>query len=341
MNLQISKSPLVLAGDNADVKFATVTSYLDDWAGSDAQRLAVTGVIKTILAGSQRLAGRIAQGSLPGNPGKLVGVNSDQDQQKSIDVGSHNLFVDLLLANGVSAILSEEADAPVAGDPAGLVAVAIDPLDGSGNVGLGAPLGTIFSILPSHAEDPFLQPGRNQLAAGYVSYGNSIDLGFTVGEGVLLATFDLATGEFLITRRNLVLASESGDLAFNASVYRHLHDGMRAYVDDAWSGKDGPRGKNFNMRWLGAAVGDLHRILQKGGVFFYVKDGRKGYENGRLRLVYECNPFAFLAEQAGGKATDGETRILDIIPDSHHGRCGLALGAAAEVDILGEYFGRS
>ncbi|EEQ93048.1 class 1 fructose-bisphosphatase [Brucella intermedia] len=333
-------SPLVLVGDSERVEAEAVGAYLDNWAGKDGLRLATADAIKAILAGATRLAGRIARGSLPGDPGKLVGVNSDQDQQKCIDVGSHDLFVELLIAAGAASILSEEADLPVAGKADGLIAVAIDPLDGSGNVGLGAPLGTIFSIFPADVEEPFLQPGNRQLAAGYVSYGNSVDLGFSVGEGVIFATFDPVSGIFHITRRNVTLPERTSDLAFNASVYRHLSAGMKAYVDDAYNGKDGPRGRNFNMRWLGAAVGDMHRILQRGGLFFYVNDSRPGYEKGRLRLVYEANPIAFLAREAGGKATDGSRSILDIVPQTYHERSALVFGVAEEVDILGEYFAK-
>ncbi|MFD1791666.1 class 1 fructose-bisphosphatase [Ochrobactrum teleogrylli] len=333
-------APLVLAGDNDRVEADTVGNYLDGWAGQDVLRLATANAIKAILAGSSRLAGRIARGSLPGDPGKLVGVNSDQDQQKSIDVGSHNLFVDLLIEAGAASVLSEEADLPVAGKADGLIAVAIDPLDGSGNVGLGAPLGTIFSFFPADTDEPFLQPGNRQIAAGYVSYGNSVDLCFSVGDGVIFATFDPASELFQITRRNVTLPERASDIAFNASVQRHLSAGMQAYVNDVFLGKDGPRGRNFNMRWLGAAVGDMHRIMQRGGLFFYVDDRRAGYEKGRLRLVYEANPIAFLCREAGGKATNGSTAILDILPQSYHERSALVFGVAEEVDVLGEYYAR-
>ncbi|MEJ5080932.1 MULTISPECIES: class 1 fructose-bisphosphatase [unclassified Ochrobactrum] len=334
-------APLVLAGDTDVINLQSVGEYLDTWAGKDHLRLATSNVIKAILAGSGRLAGRIARGSLPGNPGKLVGVNSDSDQQKSIDVGSHNLFVELLIAAGAASVLSEEAELPVPGKADGLVAVAIDPLDGSGNVGLGAPLGTIFSIFPADTAEPFLQPGNRQLAAGYVSFGNSIDLALSVGEGVIFATLDPVSGIFQITRENVTLPERTSDLAYNASVYRHLSVGMKAYVDDCYNGEDGPRGRNFNMRWLGAAVGDMHRIMQRGGIFFYVDDARSGYEKGRLRLVYEANPIAFLSQQAGGKATNGSTPILDIIPQTYHERSALVFGVAEEVDVLGEYYARS
>lgn len=333
-------APLFLAGDADHIEAQAIGDYLDIWAQQDGLRLATSSAIKAILVGAGRLAGRIARGSLPGDPGKLVGVNSDQDQQKSIDVGSHNLFVELLIAAGAASILSEEADLPVPGKADGLVAVAIDPLDGSGNVGLGAPLGTIFSIFPADTAEPFLQPGNRQLAAGYVSFGNSIDLAFSVGEGVIFATLDPVSGIFQITRKDVKLPERTSDLAFNASVYRHLSAGMKAYVDDAFEGKDGARGRNFNMRWLGAAVGDMHRIMQRGGLFFYVDDARPGYEKGRLRLVYEANPIAFLSKQAGGKATNGSMPILDIVPQTYHERSPLVFGVAEEVDVLGEYYAR-
>ncbi len=329
---------LVLEGDAPTLSQQSVEDYLAAWAGHDDGLLSITALIRSILEGAAILAARIAAGRLPGDPGRLVGANTDGDRQKSIDVGSHRLFVDLLLEAGAAEILSEEADKPETNDNGGPFAVAIDPLDGSGNVGLGAPLGTLFSILPvANDGDTFLQPGKAQAAAGYVSYGNSVDLGFSVGEGFVLATMDPETGRFLILRENVSLPAETSDLAFNASVYRHLEPGMRRYVDDCLQGKDGPRSRNFNMRWLGAAVGELHRIMQHGGLFFYVGDQRPGYELGRLRHVYEANPIAFLCAAAGGKATDGILPILDQRPSSHHGRIPLVFGSSAEVEMIASY----
>ena len=274
---------------------------------------------------------------MEGDPARLVGSNSDGDAQKAIDVASHELFVEILERAGAGWILSEEADEPVVLNGSGF-GVAIDPVDGSGNVGLGAPVGTIFSIIPfTEGEDPFLTSGRRQVAAGYVSFGNTIDVGFSVGDGVLLATMHPQAGEFLIVRRQVKIPTTTSELAFNASVHRHLQSGLRQYVQDCLAGRDGPRDRDFNMRWLGSAVGELHRILLRGGVFFYAADKRPGYQNGRLRLVYEANPIAFLMEQAEGRATDGTSAILDKIPTSHHCRTPLVFGSATEVELIARY----
>jgi fructose-1,6-bisphosphatase I len=332
---------LELEGDDYAFGNETVQNWLTAWAKGDAGRQSITRLLDALLHGAAILAKRIALGKLPGDPGRLVGSNTDGDRQKSIDIGSHRLFVDLLVAAGAAQVLSEEAEQPIIADAGGAYAVAIDPLDGSGNVGLGAPLGTFFSILPHRAgTDPFLQPGREQVAAGYVSYGNSVDLAFSVGKGLITATMDPQSGHFLVLAEETVLPRETGDLAFNASVYRHLRPGMKRYVDDCLQGKDGPRGRDFNMRWLGAAVGELHRILQKGGLFFYVDDSRPGYEQGRLRQVYEANPIAFLCASAGGKASDGHQPILEKQPQSYHGRTSLIFGSADEVDTACDYIAR-
>ncbi|PRD44800.1 class 1 fructose-bisphosphatase [Phyllobacterium phragmitis] len=341
MNVWRDPLKLDLEGDDNAFKHRPVQSYLADWAAGDSGRQSVARLLEAILHGAVVLSSRIAAGRLPGDPGRLVGSNADGDSQKSIDVGSHRLFVKLLIAAGAAQVLSEEADEPEMGHAGGTHAVAIDPLDGSGNVGLGAPLGTLFSILPYQAgTDPFLQPGREQVAAGYVSYGNSVDLGFSVGEEMVLATMDPQSGRFLILTEDLAMPRETGDLAFNASVYRHLRPGMKAYVEDCLQGKNGPRGRDFNMRWLGAAVGELHRILLKGGLFFYADDLRPGYEQGRLRHIYEANPIAFLCASAGGKASDGYQPVLEKQPQSYHGRTSLIFGSADEVDMACSYMGR-
>lgn len=328
---------VTLANDQAQVLYGSVDAYLSTWVGEDTARKGVAALINGVLDAACLLSDRIAAGSLEGDPARLVGSNSDGDAQKAIDVSSHELFIEILDRAGAAQVLSEEADAPLL-FKGQRFAVAIDPIDGSGNVGLGTPVGTIFSIIPfRESEDPFLVPGKRQTAAGYVSFGNTVDLGFSVGEGVLLATMHPQTGEFLIVRRHVQVPRETSELAYNASNERHLQPGMRLYLQDCLVGKDGARGRDFNMRWLGSAVGELHRILLRGGVFFYAADNRPGYQNGRLRLVYEANPIAFLMEQAGGLATDGISAILDKVPTSHHCRTPLVFGSAAEVELIASY----
>lgn len=338
MTRGFDKERLVLSGDIDPVTALSVEDYLQRWSGNDRTRAEASRTILAILEGAKRLAARLACGELPGDPGRMAGQNADGDTQKAIDVGAHHLFVDLLIEAGAASILSEEADEPIQGNREGKMAVAIDPLDGSGNVGIGAPLGTIFSLLPAtEGGDAFLTAGRNQIAAGYVSYGHTIDLGLSVGNGVILATFFPEHGRFLIVRDTVSLGMRTTDLAFNASVYRHLAPGMRSYVDDCLAGTDGPRGRNFNMRWLGAAVGELHRILRRNGLFFYVGDSRQGYAEGRLRLIYEANPIAFLCLHANGSASDGAQAILDKVPAAYHERTPLIYGSSEEVETLVTY----
>lgn len=330
---------LYLKEDSEKVDKCPVEDYLSKWAGKDDMRIAVQKAVLAVLAGAVPLSGRLALGRLPGDPGALAGNNADGDKQKCIDIGAHDLFIDLLQKAGVVSVLSEEATLPVAGNADGLVAVALDPLDGSDNIGIGSQVGTIFSVFPAAkaGQDHFLRPGQEQIAAGYVCYGHTVDCAFSLGGGVLMATLDPRDGHFYITAENVRLPEQTASLAFNASVYRYVSAPMRAYIDDCWQGKDGPRGKNFNIRWLGALVGESQRILSRGGLFFYVNDSRKGYEKGRLRLIYEAFPIAFLCRAAGGEASDGASPILDKTPQGYHEHSPLIWGAPAEVQTLLSY----
>jgi fructose-1,6-bisphosphatase I len=313
----------------------TVDAHVARWAGDDPTRRAVAAAIGAMIDSSLLLAVRLARGDLPGDPARHVGENFGGDRQKALDVGAHDLFAERLREAGVAMLISEEAPEPIMLDPRGLVAVALDPIDGSGNIGIGAPLGTIFSVVPAGPATG--ATGRSQLAAGYISFGHSIDLGLTLGDGVLLATLDPVDGRFLVHTTRARLPRQTSDLAFNASNHRFWQPSVRAYVEDCYAGKDGPRGREFNTRWFGAAVGELHRIMRRGGLFFYVADAREGYRDGRLRLVYEAWPIAFLMEQMGGAATDGRIAILDITSYSIHQHTPLVFGSAAEVETFGQY----
>jgi fructose-1,6-bisphosphatase I len=211
--------------------------------------------------------------------------------------------------------------------------VAVDPLDGSSNIETMAPLGTIFSILhaaPVVAES-FLQTGRHQLAAGFLIYGPHTALVLTMGDGVRFFTLDPETGAFLLTRDNIVIPEKTREYAINGSNLRHWEPQIRGYVGELMLGKTGPRGEDFNTRWLASTVADAYRILVRGGVFLYPGDSRRDYKHGRLRLIYEANPVAMLIEQAGGAATDGRQAILDIVPHAVHQRVPLVFGSADEV----------
>lgn len=293
------------------------------------------GSVVAALAGAvPALGARLAAGLLPGDPAAIVGTNDSGDRQKALDVGAHDHMIAALRGCGVRQVLSEEAEEVVLLDPAGAFDVAIDPIDGSGSIGIGAPLGMLFSILPA-APEGFLRPGRAIVAAGYASFGHSLDFGFSLGDGVHVATFDAGLGDFRLVHRGLTLAPVARTIAYNASNERHWPEGLQAWARDLRAGRDGPRGRDFNMRWLAAAVGELHRILLQGGAFLYPADRRRGYETGRLRLIYEAGPIAFLIEQAGGRATDGVTPILDLLPAAHHAHTALIFGASDEVDLIG------
>lgn len=293
-------------------------------------------VVRAISRAVPALAGRLAEGRIYGDPTAIVGVNDSGDPQKALDIGAHDHMVAALRGAGVRQVLSEEAQSVIALTAGGQWDVAIDPIDGSGSLGIGAPLGLLFSVLPA-APGGFLRTGRAVVAAGYVSFGHSCDFGFSLGDGVHVATLDQPQGRFRLTRENLRLPDEARTIAFNASNERHWPPGLQAWANDLRAGKDGPRGRDFNMRWLAAAVGELHRILLQGGCFLYPADKRRGYANGRLRTVYEAVPIAFLIEQAGGLATDGHTAILDRVPGSLHENTPLVFGARDEVATIARY----
>jgi len=287
-------------------------------------------VIERIAAVAADLARTIAGGvTLHGG----VGENADGDRQTALDVLADDAFRTALAGAGVRFYASEEQDSVVELDPAGNLAVAIDPLDGSSNIAVNVPIGTIFAVHNAEAtpEATFFRPGRQLAGAGYVIYGPRCYLVTSFGAGVQIHQLDPASGRFRLVEASLTLPLKSAEFAINASNYRHWDPAIRAYVDDCVAGTEGPRERDFNMRWIASLVAEAHRILTRGGIFLYPRDGRKGYERGRLRLVYEGAPIAFLIEQAGGKATDGIDAILDKVPGSLHERTPLVFGSAQNV----------
>jgi fructose-1,6-bisphosphatase I len=221
--------------------------------------------------------------------------------------------------------------------------VAIDPLDGSSNIDSNASIGTIFSVLPAPANgnvgdpDAFLQPGSRQLAAGYAIYGPQTALVLTAGDGTHVFTLDHRDGQFRLTGERVRVPAKTREFAINASNHRHWDEPIRIYVDDCLKGSEGPRGEDFNMRWIASMVAEAHRVLARGGVYMYPADLRDGYQHGRLRLIYEANPIAWLIEQADGAASSGTARILDITPSRIHQRVPLIFGSRDEVDRLDRY----
>ena len=266
----------------------------------------MAAIVAAVTAAAAPLAYRLARGELPGDPKRIVGTNTVGDKQKALDVASHDYFVTRLTEAGARSILSEEAEGVIAGDPDGLVAVAIDPIDGSGSIGIGALLGTLFAVFPAvdGSEADFLRPARDVLAGGYLSFGHSVDLAFSVGSGVVIATLDPADGVFRIVVEQARLKPDASVIAYNASNQRFWEPGVQAYVADCLAGKSGPRGRDFNMRWLAAAVGDLHRILRQGGLFFYAADRRPGNEAGRRKAALRGDPDR-VPLRAGWRGGDG------------------------------------
>lgn len=305
-------------------------------------------LIKTILAACKEISFRVGQGELAGVLGSTLDENIQGETQKKLDVLANELLKDMILETGiVKAISSEEEDFTVAGNPAGKYLVTFDPLDGSSNTDINSLIGTIFSILPAKAElaaddaAQFLQAGNEQLAAGYVLYGPSTMLALTTGKGTRLYTLDKTYGGFLLTHDEVAIPSVTAEFAVNMSNQRHWEAGMQQYVQDLLLGKTGPRGKNFNMRWIAAMVGDVHRILCRGGIFMYPTDTKDPVKPYKLRLMYEANPMSFLVEQAGGLSTTGYTRIMDIEPTDIHQRVAVILGSRHEVESCLKYHSKS
>ena len=297
--------------------------------------LAVLG--ETCAAISRTVAG----GALVGALGASGQVNVQDEEQKKLDVITNDMLRKALAACApVFGLASEELDTvePTGRTGEGGYLVLFDPLDGSSNIDINAPVGTIFSVLPAPSgevdEAAFLQPGRNQVAAGYALYGAQSMLVLTTGRGVAAFTLD-SDGQWLRTGEDLAIPADTKEFAINMSNQRHWAEPVRRYIDGCLQGKDGPRGKDFNMRWVAAMVADVHRILMRGGVFLYPWDAREPNRAGKLRLMYEGNPMALLVEQAGGKATtDGVQPILDVQPEQLHQRIPVALGSANEIDAL-------
>lgn len=300
---------------------------------------ALQPVMVALASEARELARKIARGPLAGALGAAVGENEGGDQQKALDVEADEAYMKALKGTGVRWYASEEQTGVVEIDTEGQFALAIDPLDGSSNIDVNVSIGTIFSIFPAReeAEASFLRPGSEQIAGGYIIFGPQTGLVVTFGDGTQYYVLDPDSGRFELVEERMRLPEETREFAINASNMRHWSKPVRAYIEDCLSGKEGPRGKDFNMRWVASLVAETHRILSRGGIFLYPGDARPGYERGRLRMVYECAPIAFLIEQAGGLATDCCDPILGQKADSLHGRTPFVFGSADEVTRVATY----
>lgn len=304
-------------------------------------------LIEVLARACKAISIAVGKGALGGVLGSADSENIQGEVQKKLDVLSNEILLEANEWGGhLAAIASEEMDHPHAIPhryPKGEYLLLFDPLDGSSNIDVNISVGTIFSVLrcPDGITEPteadFLQPGTRQLAAGYAVYGPSTILVLTTGSGVHSFTLDREVGSFILTERNLTIPADTQEFAINMSNIRHWEPPMRRYVDELLAGKTGPRGKDFNMRWVASMVADVHRILTRGGIFIYPRDLKDPSKPGKLRLMYEANPMAFIVEQAGGAATTGLQRMLDVQPTALHQRVPVFLGSKNEVERVTEY----
>ena len=322
---------------------ATLETYLGKAVEGDASLTPVADTLRAIARAAARVAGQIALGPLSPEAMPQGGSkNSDGDVQKALDLLTDKLFMEALATAPVAVLVSEELAEPLRLTEGAPLVVAIDPLDGSSNIDNNVSIGTIVSILPalpnaSSDAAHFMQPGRNQRAAGFVVYGPQTIFVLSIGAPTVAFILDPRNGTFVQLERPLSIAEDSHEYAINASNYRHWEPAVRAFVDDCMHGEDGRLSRNHNMRWIASMVADAYRIFMRGGVFLYPGDQRKGYNSGRLRLLYEVSPVSFLVEHAGGAATDGRRRILDIVPSDVHERSPLVFGSRKVVETIGEY----
>jgi fructose-1,6-bisphosphatase I len=309
-------------------------------------------LIEVVARACKRISIEVGKGALggvlgdAGTPG-AASMNIQGEAQKKLDVIANDVLMEANAWGGhLAGLASEEMDHSVPIDdmyPRGNYLLLFDPLDGSSNIDVNISVGTIFSVLRCPegvtvpADEHYLQPGTSQLAAGYCTYGPNTTLVLTVGHGTHAFTLDREIGSFMLTTRGMQIPAETQEFAVNMSNQRHWQPPMQAYVADLLAGKTGPRGKDFNMRWVASMVADVHRLLTRGGIFSYPLDAKCAAKGGKLRLMYEANPMAMLVEQAGGAASTGRMRMLEVEPTGLHQRVPVFLGSRHEVEAAVAY----
>ena len=306
-----------------------------------------TALVNDVRLACKRIAYLVGKGALAGTLGRAESANVQGEEQMKLDVLSNEIFLRTCEWGGTLAgMASEEMEKPYPIPPEypnGRYLLAFDPLDGSSNIDVNVSVGSIFSVLrcpEGVAGDEvraFLQPGSRQVCAGYAIYGPTTVLVLTFGRGVHGFTLDREIGEFIYTHPDLRVPEETSEFAINTSNSRFWEPAVKRYVDECLAGKSGPRGKDFNMRWIASLVAEAHRILMRGGVFLYPRDEREKSRSGRLRLLYEANPIGMVIEQAGGRASTGYGPVLEVEPASLHQRTGFVFGARREVERIETY----
>lgn len=304
-------------------------------------------LLEVVARACKSIALAVNKGALGGVLGATESENVQGEVQKKLDIIANEVLIEANEWGGhLAAMASEEMDGIYVVPnryPQGEYLLLFDPLDGSSNIDVNVSIGTIFSVLRKvgHSrgvsEDDFLQPGKQQAAAGYCVYGPQSMLVLTVGDGVAVFTLDRETGSWVLTQDQVRIPEDTKEFAINMSNMRHWAPPVSRYIDECLAGSTGPRGKDFNMRWVASMVADVHRILTRGGVFMYPWDQREPDKPGKLRLMYEANPMAFIVEQAGGAATNGTERIMNLQPTKLHERVAVALGSKNEVERITAY----
>jgi fructose-1,6-bisphosphatase I len=312
----------------------TLAEYLDRWAGGLAARAPVAAAVSALARGALAVGEMLSQG-----PQEQDGAESGHAPARRAEA----IMLAALSGAPVAWVATEAGEAPVAIEPGAPLAVAVEPLDAAANAAIGAPTGTIFSVLPmpsmagTDGALAFLQQGERQLAAGFVLHGAFTALVLTLREGTRMFVLDRPTGVFRLAEATMRVPDGRRAYAINAANYRYWSEAVRSYVDDCIAGEDGPRGADFNMRWLGCVTAETMRVLQRGGIYLYPSDSRPDHRRGRLRLVFHAHPLALLVEQAGGSATDGVEPILQVAARRLTDHTPLVFGARDKVERVAGY----
>ncbi len=327
-------------------KRISLTQYLIEQQRGDAQLPAqLRLLIEVVARACKSIAISVNKGALGDVLGTAGSENVQGEVQKKLDIIANEVLIEANEWGGhLAGMASEEMDdmhAVPMHYPQGEYLLLFDPLDGSSNIDVNVSIGTIFSVLKHQggevSNESFLQAGTQQVCAGYCVYGPQTTLVLTVGQGVAMFTLDREQGSFVMTADKVQIPADTKEFAINMSNMRHWADPVKRYIDECLAGKDGVRGKDFNMRWIASMVADVHRIMTRGGIFMYPWDKREPTKPGKLRLMYEANPMSFLIEQAGGASTNGKQRIMDLQPTQLHERVSVIMGSKNEVDRVTGY----
>lgn len=325
----------------------TLTQFLIEQQRAGRVSADLRLLLEVVARAVKAISVNVSKGALAGVLGEAGTDNIQGEAQKKLDVIANEILLQANEWGGhLAAMASEEVETvhQIPFDyPKGGYLLLFDPLDGSSNIDINVTVGTIFSVLRNPpgggepTEQSFLQPGREQVAAGYAVYGPSTQFVLTVGKGVHAFTLDREMGSFIYTHPYMTVPDDTQEFAINASNARHWEAPVKRYIAELQEGKLGPRERDFNMRWVASMVADVHRVLTRGGIFMYPLDEKCREQGGKLRLMYEANPMAMLIEQAGGAATTGRERILDIVPSKLHQRVPVVLGSRTEVERVTAY----